>query len=134
MASPVVTPSVFGVPVLIGAAWTMTASAGAGINPIPVPVPFVLGGGIYQVPYMEALSADGGTGPYVWAVSAGTLPTGLTLNPSNGAIQGTPTVVGTFSFTVRITDSNGNIGAIPYSITISTPPLSPSQLNFAWAS
>lgn len=38
----------------------------------------------------------------VWSISAGTLPTGLTLNPVTGAISGTPTVSGTASFTVRL--------------------------------
>jgi hypothetical protein len=50
------------------------------------------------------LSATGGTPPYGWAVSAGSLPAGLTLS-SSGTISGKPTKTGTFAFTVRATDS-----------------------------
>jgi len=45
---------------------------------------------------------------YTWALIAGSLPTGLTLNPSatkSTTISGTPTVQGSFPFTVRITNN-----------------------------
>ena len=42
-------------------------------------------------PYSATLAASGGTSPYSWSVTAGTLPAGLTLNGSTGAITGTPT-------------------------------------------
>ena len=54
--------------------------------------------------YSENLSAAGGTPPYTWAVTAGSLPKGLTLS-TGGAISGTPTAAGTFQFTVTVTDS-----------------------------
>ncbi|MGC5307411.1 fibronectin type III domain-containing protein [Micromonospora zamorensis] len=56
-------------------------------------------------PYQYQLTVTGGTGPFVWAVSAGSLPAGLTLDPVTGLLSGTPTVSGTFPFTVRVTDS-----------------------------
>src|SRR5437773_2114334 len=49
--------------------------------------------------YSQALTASGGTSPYTWSVSAGTPPTGLTLNASSGVIAGTPSGGGTFTFT-----------------------------------
>ncbi len=53
-----------------------------------------------------ALAASGGTTPYSWQVTVGSLPAGLTLNPSTGAITGTPTGPGgSSSFTVTVTDS-----------------------------
>jgi hypothetical protein len=57
-----------------------------------------------DTPYSVALSASGGTTPYSWIISAGSLPAGLNLS-SSGAITGTPTNVGTSNFTVQVTDS-----------------------------
>lgn len=47
----------------------------------------------------------GGVSPYVWAIATGALPPGLSLNANSGNISGTPTQFGTFSFTLRLTDS-----------------------------
>src|SRR5690348_16213635 len=54
--------------------------------------------------YNQTLAASGGTSPYSWSVSSGTLPTGLSLS-SSGAISGTPTVAGAFPFTVAVKDA-----------------------------
>jgi len=56
------------------------------------------------VAYSVTFVATGGTLPYVWSVVAGALPAGLTLS-SGGVLSGTPTTVGTPSFTVAVTDS-----------------------------
>jgi Putative Ig domain len=55
--------------------------------------------------YSQTLAASGGITPYSWSLTAGSLPAGLTLNPSSGAIGGTPSAVGNFTFTVRVSDS-----------------------------
>jgi Putative Ig domain len=56
--------------------------------------------------YNAALAASGGTTPYIWSLTSGTLPTGLTLNTSTGAITGTPTVAASAtSLTFEVTDS-----------------------------
>ena len=52
--------------------------------------------------------AAGGTPPYSYSVTQGSLPGGLTLNPTSGIISGTPTTTGTSSFTVQATDSGGS--------------------------
>lgn len=54
--------------------------------------------------YSQTLAATGGTPPYVWSISAGALPTGLTLSAA-GVLSGTPLVSGPFNFTVMVTDS-----------------------------
>jgi Putative Ig domain len=64
-----------------------------------------LAGGSIGAAYNQSLQAIGGTPPYTWSISAGTLPTGLTLNKNTGAITGSPTATGTSSFTVKVTDS-----------------------------
>ena len=73
--------------------------------------------GSVALAYNQTISASGGTSPYTFAVTAGTLPTSLTLN-SNGQLSGTPTASGTFTFTVTATDSLGASGSQNYSVTI----------------
>ncbi|MDG4808904.1 fibronectin type III domain-containing protein [Micromonospora sp. WMMD1120] len=80
-------------------------SASVTVNPpptltFPPPPP-----GKAYVEYQYQLTVAGGTAPYAWSVSAGSLPAGLTLDPATGLLSGTPTASGTFSFTVRVTDS-----------------------------
>jgi hypothetical protein len=66
-------------------------------------------------PYTATLNGNNGTPPYTWAVTSGSLPPGLTLTPSPSPslladISGTPVQVGTFSFTVMLTDSGSPAG------------------------
>jgi hypothetical protein len=74
--------------------------------------------GTVGVAYSGTAAITGGTAPYTWAVTGGSLPTGLSLNTSTGAVTGTPTVAGTYSFTIRGTDSIGAAGLTNYTVTI----------------
>jgi hypothetical protein len=56
--------------------------------------------------FTQTLTGGGGYGPYSWAVASGSLPAGLRLNSTTGAITGTPSAAGTTSFTVRLTDQS----------------------------
>jgi hypothetical protein len=54
-------------------------------------------------------TAVGGTQPYTYSVQAGSLPTGLTLNPQTGLVTGIATQTGGFTFLVQVTDSSSQI-------------------------
>jgi large repetitive protein len=86
------------------------------VNPVSLP------NGTTGTPYNQIVTATGGAAPYTFAVTAGTLPTGLSL-AAGGGLTGTPTVAGTYGFTIQATDSGANTGSRVYSVTINTAPL-----------
>lgn len=71
-------------------------------------LPMELAGSAPRLVVGDAMSAtftaSGGEGPYNYAVSAGSLPAGLSLNSSTGALTGTPTTDGAYSFEITATD------------------------------
>jgi hypothetical protein len=75
--------------------------------------------GTVSAGYSATLSVTGGTAPYTWSVSTGQLPAGLTLAPATGAISGTPTTSGNYSFGVTVTDSTSTPQSANASITLS---------------
>lgn len=82
-------------------------------------------------PYTGSVAKlSGGTGAVTYAVTNGALPAGLTLNPSTGAITGTPSVSGAYHFTIGATDS----ATPPATVTMQylgniTPSLSKTSLD-----
>ncbi len=93
--------------------------------------------------YSATLTQTGGVGPFTWVVSSGALPNGLSLSGS-GAIGGTisPTATpGTFTFTAKVTDSQGNnvvSGALSIivdaALTITPPTFSNGIVGISYAS
>lgn len=68
--------------------------------------------GIIGVPYSYEFIATGGTPPYtLFAVTSGSLPAGLTLNPSTGVASGTPTAAGASTYVITVTDSGSQTGS-----------------------
>jgi len=79
------------------------------------------------VAYSNQLTVTGGTSPFTWSVSAGTLPPGLTLNASTGLLSGTPTAAGSSTFTVRVVDASTQSATQSVTLVIAAAP----ALSFA---
>ncbi|OWK36574.1 beta strand repeat-containing protein [Fimbriiglobus ruber] len=93
-----------------------TSSSAVTITPATLPA------GVVGTAYSQTLTAAGAAGPFTFAVTTGTLPAGLTLTPA-GVLSGTPTAVGSSSFTVTATASTAS-GSQAYTLTVaasSTP-------------
>lgn len=64
--------------------------------------------GMVGMSYSQNFAASGGCGgPFTYAITAGTLPAGLSLNPTTGVLSGTPTTCCDFRFTITATDKCG---------------------------
>jgi uncharacterized protein (TIGR03437 family) len=77
------------------------------------------------------ITSAGGTSPYTWSISAGTLPPGLAITGTGtggttGLISGTPTgtvtTPVTSTFTVKVLDTAGSSATQQYTITIYAAP------------
>ncbi|SCF27900.1 putative Ig domain-containing protein [Micromonospora mirobrigensis] len=78
------------------------------------------------VAYVANLNVTHGVPPFVWSVASGSLPSGLTLQASNGTLSGVPTTAGTYPFVVRVVDSAGNAGSRLVVLVVNQAP----SLNF----
>ena len=76
--------------------------------------------GAVGTPYTYTITASGGTGPYTFTVSSGSLPSGLSLNSSTGVISGTPTMAGSFPFVIQVEDAVSATATCSISITITS--------------
>jgi|HubBroStandDraft_1064217.scaffolds.fasta_scaffold01291_11 hypothetical protein len=84
---------------------------------LTISTPPTLPGATVGIPYSELLQAAGGTAPYTWTNPSGSLPAGLALQ-STGNVNGVPTVAGSSTFTVMVTDSVGLHASTQLSITV----------------
>jgi Putative Ig domain len=107
------TPTVFGtfsfaVRATDSVGTTAIASFSLAIEPDVEPLRIVSNGDLAQgsvgAVYSNQLLFIGGQPPRTWTMETGSLPPGLALS-STGLIGGVPTQVGTFTFTVRLTDA-----------------------------
>jgi hypothetical protein len=93
---------------------TVNAASTPQITTSQLPGGFVAGG------YSSTLAATGGSTPYTWSLASGTLPNGLALN-SGGTISGTPSVAGSFPFTVQVKDAAAQSASRNFLINVVLP-------------
>ena len=90
------------------AAGSQNASATLTVQAVP-PLSITsssLPSGQVGIAYSATLTATGGISPYTWSITSGTLPAGLSLNASSGAISGTPTAAASnMALTFQVSDS-----------------------------
>ncbi|MDB6076054.1 MAG: hypothetical protein JWO89_3694, partial [Verrucomicrobiaceae bacterium] len=100
------------------------------ICPVLAFTPSTLPGATVGTAYSTTIGASNGATPYVYAVTSGSLPAGLSLNASSGVLSGTPTSSTSRTFTVQATDASGCTGAINYTLapTCTSIALSPGTL------
>ncbi len=86
--------------------------------------------GVVGVAYAETLVSSAGAAPFAWSVTAGSLPTGLTLGAANGVLSGTPPATSVGVFTVTVTDTAGCTASESFTLPVfATPPVSMVAAN-----
>ncbi len=93
------------------------------VQPPPAPPPVQLSiktstlpSGTVGVGYNAPLAATGGTPPYSWSLTSGSLPGLLNLIPGN--IAGVPNAAGTTNLTLKVSDAASSAATVSLSLTI----------------
>jgi uncharacterized repeat protein (TIGR03803 family) len=142
--TPSVTNAIVNYAITCGGTETATAQIVVGTTP-PQITTGALASGVTRSPYSTKLTELGGVAPFTWSTVSGALPAGLLLDQSSGTISGTPTAVGSFSFTVQLTNSEATpkTATAALNITVVHAPLvtptttltfSPSTVTFGTSS
>lgn len=89
--------------------------------------------GVEGQPYSATLTASNGRAPLLWS-HGGSLPAGLVLSSTTGALSGTPTAPGTVSVTVSVRDDEGREDSRTLSLTVrgTGSPLTVGHWNIEW--
>ena len=108
------------------AALRMLSGCGSGSGPKLSIATMSLPDGTVGTAYSQTVDSSGGTAPYTWIVSTGSLPAGLSLGGGNAnsvTISGTPNAAqNAASFTIKVTDSKNQTATQAFSVNIKNPP------------
>ena len=98
-----------------------------------------LPGAYPNVAYSQGLTATGGSGTYIWSITAGNLPGRMSMT-SGGVISGTPTGLTVANFTVQVTSGGDTVTqamnltvSSAGVVTITTITLSPGHVGQAYS-
>lgn len=106
------------------------------VNPgPPVVTTTSLADGVIGAAYDETLAAAGGNGTYTsWAITAGALPTGLTIDTATGRIHGTPLTAGEVTLTVTVVSAS--LTSVEQEVTLrigkKTPTITASDITVTY--
>jgi putative Ig domain-containing protein len=109
---------------------TKSGTASVTITPPPLVVTTTsLSGATTGTAYSSTVTASGGTLPYSWALTSGSVPTGIALQ-SSGVLSGDTNQTGQFSFTLQVADSSSprQTTSQPFTLTVSKSLLPPASL------
>lgn len=77
--------------------------------------------GTINIFFSQQFTASNGNPPYTYALSNSNLPSTITLDSNTGVLSGTPTETGNYAFTIKATDSSGQIGSQGYTLNVRGP-------------
>ena len=124
--APVTTPGEYPVTVEVTDARGATASAEVRIDLVALALNLsvsITAEAVWRLPstaFLESANCEGGFPPYTYGVASGTLPTGVTLDASTGALTGTlGSATEKSTFSIGVTDSFGGTAVTP-SLTVYT--------------
>jgi hypothetical protein len=108
----------------------LVVSGAASAPSAPTIVTTTLANGTVGVAYTATIETTGGVTPYSYAVTNGSLPSGLSLSTTSprAFITGTPDAAGSSTFTITVTDSTGGTPLTDpqaYTVTIAAAPANP---------
>jgi hypothetical protein len=101
---------------------SQSASFTITLNPALSITTAALPSGVAGVAYSTTLAGAGGTPAYKWTVATGTLPTGLSLGATTGVLSGTPTLAGTYHFSISLTDASTLTATVTQAYTLNIIP------------
>ncbi|WP_338874733.1 putative Ig domain-containing protein [Spirosoma sp. SC4-14] len=82
--------------------------------------------------FSQTFTASGGSGTYSFSVVNSNLPSSLSLS-NNGVLNGTPTVAGSYSVLVQVSDANGCVGIASTAYNLVVTDATPTITGFAVA-
>ena len=97
---------------------TTTQSLSLQVAPFAFSAPSRLSDGGVGQNYFGGLSLLNGTGPFTFVVTSGSLPPGIAMTPATGTFSGAPTTAGTYTFTVQVTDADGQTASRQFTIVV----------------
>ncbi len=88
--------------------------------------------GVLGQSYVGGIGVSGGVPPYTCTLVAGALPPGIALNP-NCTLTGAPTVIGSYSFTVSVSDGAGGSSTLATTVVVAAAAPTVVPTLSAWA-